>query len=114
MLITIGIATAAVAVLEVMSDISRVTVTIIRIVKNPPVRFIEAMAVPIAAAAPDSLIRVPAARPPAKIYRRSQMTFLSADFHVISLLPSLLITTKDSTAQAMNTYAGFSPGRASW
>ena len=114
MLITIGIATAAVAVLDVISDISRVTVTIIRIVKKPPVRFIEAMAVPMAAAAPDSLIRVPAARPPAKIYRRSQITFLSADFQVISLVPSLLITTNDNTAQAMNTYAGFSPGRASW
>ena len=62
MLITIGIATAAVAVLEVMSDISRVTATIIKIVKNPPVRFMDAMALPIDAAAPDSLIRVPAAR----------------------------------------------------
>lgn len=66
--ITSGMATAAVAVFDVTSDISRVTVSMINTVTNPP--FISSFDIysPNASAAPDLLMSVPAARPPANMY----------------------------------------------
>ena len=67
--ITIGIATAAVAVFDVTSESNNVNVIITQTVTNPPPRFISDTHVPIASAAPDPLIKVPAANPPAKTVR---------------------------------------------
>ena len=63
---TIGTATAAVAVFEVTSDNTSVKHIMTKTVTRPPFNPICETAFPIATAAPESLIKVPAARPPAK------------------------------------------------
>ena len=62
---TMGMATAAVAVLLVTSESRTVNTVMTSTVTYPPVMLVPAMNSPMAAAAPLLLIRVPAARPPA-------------------------------------------------
>ena len=71
--ITSGMATAAVAVLDVTSDMRSGTASITNTVINPP--FISSFDIhsPSASAAPDLLMSVPAASPPANIYISPQM-----------------------------------------
>ena len=73
--ITIGMATEAVAVFDVTSESSSVTVTIINTMKSVLLRSIFDTIFPMSSAAPDSLMRVPSARPPANTYMRPHTIF---------------------------------------
>ena len=79
---TMGIQTAAVAVLEVTSERTSVTVMSSRQSPKPPDRALRPTASPIMASAPLPVMRQPSASPPAKTYMSPQTIF----FWVLSQL----------------------------
>ena len=68
----------------------------------PPLSPIWETLCPIAAAAPEEEISVPAAMPPAKMNNNSHMIFVCTCFHTINLLPPLLVIRKQRNAQIIN------------